>query len=79
MFSCAPMLPVRDTLVKAYLKRKADSNVQSPSPKSIRLEACNRIGEEDYKEEFNTYQYWKTPLPDISSELGTIATPMSCD
>ena len=70
----------------ASLKRKAESDLQktcSPPSKLARIESVKSpsYSEDPYSQEFNTFQYWKNPLPDIALELNllTQADHMVCE
>ena len=73
------MLSVKALELKENLssKRKSDCSDKynlSPPSKLPRIET-----EEDQtklENDFNSYQYWKDPLPDISSELNNITSYM---
>ena len=64
------------------LKRKADSEFKCSSPpppnKLAKIESSNQPSEEIHQE-FNTYQYWKDPLPDIEAHINSTLTLMICD
>lgn len=60
-------------------KRKSECSTPPPPSKQPRTEIANIEATTD-KEQldtiFNSYLYWKDPLPDISSELNGIECPM---
>lgn len=62
-----------DLVENHSLKRKSPEcpNQTTPLPpnKFQRLEGQSTLNQEDCAQDFNTYQYWKDPLPDISFEL----------
>lgn len=60
------------------LKRKSEcSSETSPLPpcKLQRLDVEPNYSKEEINQDFNSYQYWKDPLPDISFELQKITVP----
>jgi hypothetical protein len=70
----------------ASFKRKAESDLQkncSPPSKLPRIESekSPSYSEDPDSQEFNTFQYWKNPLPDITLELNllTQADHMVCE
>ena len=78
--------PYSTAFIDNSLKRKAetsDAKLSSPPPpnKLARLE-LNNNGEdltEDLNKQFDSFIYWKLPLPDIESELNKIVCHMICD
>ena len=68
------------------IKRKApqsESLLTTPPNKLPRTDSKSPILEEKLEsscpEEFNSYQYWKDPLPDITNELLKLPSCMQCD
>lgn len=67
------------------LKRKADSESNSASPpppkKVTRIDLDSEVNNNkgETNEQFNAYQYWKDPLPDIESELNIVVCHMICE
>ena len=73
------------TISENPLKRKSEISAEklsSPPKKLAKLEVNNN-GVEDLNEslnkEFDSYLYWKDPLPDIDSELNKVPCCMVCD
>jgi|688.fasta_scaffold2076844_1 hypothetical protein len=67
-------------LKENFSKRKTelDKCTKPPPSKEPRIETETDGGKEEVVSSFNTYQYWKDPLPDISLELEqNIASPHS--
>jgi len=68
------------------IKRKApqsESLVTTPPNKLPRTDSESPDQEKKiqsvYPQEFNSYQYWKDPLPDITDELLKLPSCMQCD
>jgi len=67
------------------VKRKSPENesLSTPPSKLARTEGESPDQEERLKsacpDEFNSYQYWKDPLPNISDELLRLPSCMLCD
>jgi len=60
-------------LKENFSKRKSEVDkctTPPPPSKEPRIETETDKGKEEVANSFNTYQYWKDPLPDISFELG---------
>ncbi len=60
-------------------KRKSDCDKCTSPPPPSKLPRIEKESSEEKKElenDFNSYQYWKDPLPDISSELNNIPSHM---
>lgn len=77
-----PMLSTKSLELKENLsKRKSEvDKCTIPPSKEPRIETETDKGKEEVANSFNTYQYWKDPLPDISIELGTnIANPRQAE
>lgn len=77
-------IPLHDEI--NLLKRKADSEDKCasslPPSKLPKLESEVEISKghtEDLDQEFNTFLYWKDPLPDVEAELSKIPCQMICD
>ena len=63
------------------LKRKAESeiNASPPPPAKLIKLTIDLASAVEIDQEFNSYQYWKDPLPDIKPQLNTGVCQMICD
>lgn len=72
------------TISENPLKRKSEISAEklsSPPKKLAKLEVNNNVEDlnESLNKEFDSYLYWKDPLPDIDSELNKVPCCMVCD
>ena len=81
---CRFFLMITDLEVEEInlLKRKAESesnSASSPPPAKLIKLTIDLASAVEIYQEFNSYQYWKDPLPDIKPQLNTGVCQMICD
>jgi len=75
-YPCSNQEISKEVRVSLTKRKEPPTEICKPRTKSARIDSSQS---DDFDVEFNSYQYWKDPLPDISLELLKLPSRMLCD